>query len=95
MVCQSHFRFKNYESDCAGYQIHMGTTTPLHAGERQTTLNTLADGTTDGYRLNADCWGSYMHGILDNPVVLDDLAEVVFADVAHGSGFDYRAFKER
>lgn len=50
VVCQSHFRFKNYESDCAGYQIHMGTTTPLHAGERQTTLNTLADGTTDGYR---------------------------------------------
>ena len=93
VVCQSHFRFKNYESDCAGYQIHMGTTTPLHAGERQTTLNTLADGTTDGYRLNADCWGSYMHGILDNPVVLDDLAAGF--GVAAGSGFDYRAFKER
>ena len=93
VVCQSHFRFKNYESDCAGYQIHMGTTTPLHAGGRQTTLNTLADGTTDGYRLNADCWGSYMHGILDNPVVLDDLAAGFGVDA--GSGFDYRAFKER
>ena len=93
VVCQSHFRFKNYESDCAGYQIHMGTTTPLYAGERQTTLNTLADGTTDGYRLNADCWGSYMHGILDNPVVLDDLAAGFGVDA--GSGFDYRAFKER
>ena len=93
VVCQSHFRFKNYESDCAGYQIHMGTTTPLHAGGRQTTLNTLADGTTDGYRLNADCWGSYMHGILDNPVVLDDLAAGF--GVTAGSGFDYRAFKER
>ena len=91
VVCQSHFRFKNYESDCAGYQIHMGTTTPLHAGGRQTTLNTLADGTTDGYRLNADCWGSYMHGILDNPVVLDDLAAGF--GVAAGSGFDYRLLK--
>lgn len=34
-----------------------------------------------------------MHGILDNPVVLDDLAAGF--GVAAGSGFDYRAFKER
>ena len=32
VVCQSHFRFKNYESDCAGYQIHMGTTSTLTRG---------------------------------------------------------------
>ena len=34
-----------------------------------------------------------MHGIPDNPVVLDDLAAGF--GVAAGSGFDYRAFKER
>lgn len=60
---------------------------------RQAVLNTLSDGTTDGYWLNDRCWGTYMHGILDNPVVLDDLASGY--DVAIIGGFDYRAFKER
>lgn len=93
VVCQSHFRFKNQESDCTGYQIHMGATTPAGTMTRQAVLNTLSDGTTDGYWLNDRCWGTYMHGILDNPVVLDDLASGY--DVATIGGFDYRAFKER
>lgn len=37
-------------------------------------LNTLSDGSREGYWLDERCWGSYMHGILDNPVVLDALA---------------------
>jgi adenosylcobyric acid synthase len=41
----------------------------------------------DGYRLSARCWGTYMHGILDNPFVVK---QVLGVDIP-----DYRAFKER
>jgi adenosylcobyric acid synthase len=47
----------------------------------------------DGYRLSGSCWGTYLHGILDNRVVMEELL--------HQAGIegvqlpDYRAFKER
>ena len=53
----------------------------------------LEDGRTDGYYLNNRCWGSYMHGILDNPAVLDNLAEGFDTETTTGT-FDYAAFKE-
>ena len=53
----------------------------------------LDDGRTDGYYLDSTCWGSYMHGILDNPEVLDNLAEG-FDKEAENVPFDYAAFKE-
>ena len=31
------------------------------------------DSQGEGYLLNERCWGTYMHGILDNQVVIDDL----------------------
>ena len=37
--------------------------------------------------------GSYMHGILDNPAVLDNLAEGFDTETTTGP-FDYAAFKE-
>ena len=46
----------------------------------------------DGYRLNASCWGTYLHGILDNPDVLADLADGF--DAPTGAPFDYDAYKE-
>ena len=53
----------------------------------------LEDGRKDGYYLNDHCWGSYMHGILDNPEVLDNLAEG-FNKETGNAPFDYAAFKE-
>ena len=53
----------------------------------------LNDGRTDGYYLDNTCWGSYMHGILDNPEVLDNLAEG-FDKETTDHPFDYAAFKE-
>lgn len=94
VVCQSDFNFKNKGSWCKGYQIHMGVTIPHERPlSVQENLNMLADGTFEGYVLNEHCWGSYMHGILDNAVVLDDLASG-FANVPE-TGFDYLAFKEK
>lgn len=91
VVCQSCFRFRGGDAECTGYQIHIGTTTPV-AGEWQP-LNALPDGTTEGYWRDERCWGSYMHGILDNPAVRDYLAEGLAAPAV--AGFDYLAFKER
>ena len=81
-VCQSYFRFRDYSEECRGYQIHMGQTVLENQAKEPIpgdldfdfpgALNTLPDGTTEGYYLDERCWGSYMHGILDNAVVMDE-----------------------
>jgi adenosylcobyric acid synthase len=53
----------------------------------------MEDGRTDGYLVDNRCWGSYMHGILDNPAVLDYLAEGLAKEDA--SLFNYAEFKEK
>lgn len=75
-----------------GYEIHTGETRTL-SSEPEHPVALLADGRRDGYRLNASCWGTYLHGILDNPDVLDDLAEGFNMQQANAS-FDYAAYKE-
>jgi len=66
---QCFFNYQQLDETCTGYEIHMGET---YAAEAKP-LNFLADGQTDGYLLNEKCWGTYMHGILDNPVVINHL----------------------
>jgi adenosylcobyric acid synthase len=61
-------------------------------------LNYPAEGTgeSDGYYRSATCWGTYMHGILDNRVVVEHLLEHAGRhrpDLIHWSG--YPAFKQR
>ncbi len=73
-------------------EIHMGTTTPL-ADVPVSPLNHLADGREDGYFVDRTCMGTYVHGILDNPSVIDYLLEP-FADKLKETAFDYKAFKE-
>jgi len=65
---QRTFKFKNYDAPCSGYEIHMG----VSKSQEEAPLNTLND-TTEGFLLNDNCWGTYMHGIFDNKVVIDDL----------------------
>lgn len=77
---------------CRGYEIHMGQTS-LFGEVHESPVIRLEDGRDDGYFLNNRCWGSYMHGILDNPEVLDNLAEG-FDTEANTIPFDYAAFKE-
>ena len=89
---QVRFRFLEDSAVCEGYEIHMGTTTPL-ADVPVSPLNHLADGREDGYFRDRTCMGTYVHGILDNPSVIDYLLEP-FADKLKETAFDYKAFKE-
>ena len=84
---QQSFSFKQYQDVCKGYEIHMGNTTFT----LPSALNQVA-GRGEGYYLNEQCWGTYLHGIFDNPVVINDLLK------DFGSGeqqFDYQLYKEK
>ena len=89
---QSRFQFRNHPDTCRGYEIHMGKTTLLD-GSTASSLNRLEDGREDGYLLNDKCWGSYLHGILDNDVVLNELAEGLTQ--ATPTTFNYTDFKNQ
>ena len=89
---QVRFHFLEGSETCEGYEIHMGTTAPL-ADVPASPLNHLADGREDGYFADRTCMGTYVHGILDNPSVIDYLLEP-FANKLKETTFDYKAFKE-
>ena len=62
---QVKFRFLDDERECRGYEIHMGQTSTAK------TFNILDDGTNEGCMESPKCFGSYIHGILDNDAVVD------------------------
>lgn len=81
------FRFLDDVRDCEGYEIHMGRT------ESARPLATLSDGTAEGCIADDRCFGSYIHGLLDNQAVIDHLL-APYCGADSGSDFDYRAYKE-
>lgn len=89
---QVKFHFLDQPKECSGYEIHMGITIPM-LGAAATYVNLLADGTKDGYFLNNKCFGSYVHGILDNELVIDYLLQPYTAKL-NEQPIDYVAFKE-
>ena len=95
---QSHFAFlagkKSVQKGfpCKGYEIHMGRT-ELLGDAPASPVALLEDGREDGYYVDSRCWGCYLHGILDNPEVLDSLADG-FTQKHLNTPFDYTAFKE-
>ncbi|MGI4883810.1 MAG: cobyric acid synthase [Janthinobacterium lividum] len=76
-------------ADCQGYEIHLGRTA---AEGPPRPVATLADGTPDGYFAGPRCWGTYLHGILDNPAVIDALLGPHTAEPA-AAPLDFAAFK--
>jgi len=87
---RSTFHFKNSEKWCTGYQIHMGKTT---FSEKAIPLNQMENGENEGCYIENKCWGTYMHGILDNPVVIDDLLKPFTKEKNQQE--DYEVFKQR
>jgi adenosylcobyric acid synthase len=62
---QVEFRFMADSRKCHGYEIHMGqTSTP-------TPFLTFSNGLKEGCMADNKCFGSYVHGILDNQAVID------------------------
>ena len=74
---------------CQGYEIHMGKTQWV---VRDGLHTELAEQSSTTMRLSQRCWGSYIHGILDNAPVVDDLLGPYVND--RQITFDYRAYKE-
>jgi adenosylcobyric acid synthase len=86
---QRNFLYRGREKLCKGYEIHMGDT----RSEKPSPLNELSNGATDGYFLSPKCWGTYLHGILDNDTVINDLLTQC-GKITVAKDFDYRSFKE-
>ena len=87
---QCNFRFRQNEEQCSGYEIHMGETFALQPGEP---VAAFSDGRRDGYFLNARTWGTYLHGILDNQVVIDHILSPYTNE--ESVQYDYQDFKEQ
>ncbi|HVU57860.1 MAG TPA: cobyric acid synthase [Puia sp.] len=95
---QRQFRFRGNTDVCEGYEIHMGETIAM---EKPSPLNQLVDAAgastdgntvSDGYFLSDRCWGTYLHGILDNATVIDALL-APYTDTP-GQTPDHRQYKE-
>ena len=87
---QRTFKFRYFEETCKGYEIHMGETIATSPGVQA--ANTLSDGATDGCYLNEKCWGTYLHGILDNTIVVSELLSPFTKATA--LDFNYQQYKE-
>lgn len=86
--------FNRETSDCCeGYEIHMGSTTPVKDA-LPSPLNFLDDGRSDGYFVDHTCMGTYVHGILDNPSFINFLLQPFADKLTERMDFDYKAFKE-
>jgi len=85
VTVQREFLFKEYVEMCSGYEIHMGITISDHSDS----VLKLENG-DQGCLLNENCWGTYMHGILDNQLVIDDLLGGYSSD----EKISYQDFKE-
>lgn len=88
---QVQFHYKKYQKTCEGYEIHMGISAST---AKESPLNISNNGANEGYYLSDQCWGTYIHGILDNEVVINDLLSQTKKEVTT-TAFDYKEFKEQ
>lgn len=82
---QCSFTYKNTSKNLVGYEIHMGQTIV----EDCNPLNYIGDKPEGSVQGN--CWGTYIHGILDHNEVIEDLLQQ-FTNTK--TSFDYTAYKE-
>ena len=92
---QQHFSYATAEAPTLrGYEIHSGETSPF-GDTKPSPLLHLQDGRDDGYIVDEKCFGTYVHGILDNPSFVDFLLAPYMEKLEDGGqSFDYHAYKE-
>ncbi|NJO89001.1 MAG: cobyric acid synthase [Chloroflexia bacterium] len=86
---QCQFYFRNEKELCVGYEIHMGETLLYE----KNAVNKLKSGKADGYFLNSKTWGTYIHGIFDNHLIINNIIREN-SNFETGSEINYAAFKE-
>ena len=90
---QVTFYMKGSDTLCKGYEIHQGRTSILE-GEKMEPLDFKIDGQPEGCVVGSTCMGTYIHGILDNAVMIDRLLAPFNEKIKERKAFDYEAFKE-
>ncbi len=81
---QCSFTYKSYPEKCHGYEIHMGKT----ISEEIAPLNNVNQ-KNEGF-ISQNCWGTYIHGILDNTIVINDILSDFTTEKKH---FNYQEYK--
>ncbi len=103
---QVHFSFLDSEVVCEGYEIHMGETVPV-AGSKPSPLTFIFERDEcdsahkkcdyaripDGFCLNDRCFGTYIHGVLDNGAFIEYLL-APYVEKINEKPFDLQLFKE-
>lgn len=84
---QCEFTFLDQKEKCTGYEIHMGET----SAETESPLCKTGD-TVDGYFLNNKTWGTYIHGIFDNPAIIEYILKQVNKKVH--VDFNFQEYKD-
>lgn len=84
---QVKFKFMEDDRTCKGYEIHMGRT------ETSNQFIYLDDGSKEGCMADERCFGSYVHGILDNSAVIEFILQP-FSENLRRSDFDLLAYRE-
>lgn len=83
---QQSFHFKDFSEICVGYEMHMGET-KVPKGKHLNIIN----GSPEGYFDGDKSWGTYLHGILDNQVIVNELLLLKFPEA---KAMNYLRFKE-
>ncbi len=91
---QVAFTFRNNPTPCQGYEIHMGRTQLLPNAETEW-VNRYTEASSEGTWLSDRCWGSYIHGILDNATVIEAILAPFVHEKAQQEIIDYPSYKER
>lgn len=84
---QVNFKFLDYSNVCKGYEIHMGHTDICKP------FVSLEEGTPEGCMIDDKCFGTYLHGILDNPPVIEHILKPFIKD-NKTDDFDPAAYKD-
>ncbi len=85
---QCQFTFLNDTHICNGYEIHMGET----LAENASPLCSIVGKGHDGYYLNENTWGTYIHGIFDNQTIVNKY--ILNNSPSAENHFDYQTFKQ-
>lgn len=85
---QCQFTFLNDTNICKGYEIHMGETNT----EYYSPLCNIIGKGPDGFLLNENTWGTYIHGIFDNQSIVEKY--LLNNDAKTIKSFDYQIFKQ-